>query len=454
MKLVPDRTYSRNEKHRSKFAGQKKPEGISEDNMALEFAEENRDDLRYVYMWRKWLRFDGAVWAKDSTLAVFDRVRGLCRRHGPARAATVAAVETLSRSDRRMAATTGQWDVESFWLNTPVEMIDLKSGNRYRHDPEKYCSKITAISAHGGCALWIKFLAEITAGDQELVDYLQRLSGYCLSGSTREHALFFLYGTGANGKSVFINTISGILGDYHRTAPIETFTQSKNDRHPTELAMLQGARLVTATETEQGRPWAESKVKALTGGDPIAARFMQKDFFEYIPIFKLLIAGNHKPRLTSVDEAIRRRMNLIPFSVTVPAEKRDEELPAKLKAEWCGILQWMVEGCLAWQEQGLNPPTVVRDATSEYLDTQDAFSQWVDECCEPVSYSFEKQSDLFKSWKKWAEERGLESGTLNDLKDKLSVKFAWKRQAGTGQRGFDGIRLIIKDYSEDDRYGN
>ena len=175
----------------------------------------------------------------------------------------------------------------------------------------------------GKCPIWLQFLAEITGGDQNLQDFLQRMFGYALTGVTTEHALFFLYGTGGNGKSVFINTISGILAEYHKPAPIETFTASQSERHPTDLAGLRGARCVTAVETEEGRRWAESKIKALTGGDRISARFMRQDFFEYVPQFKLIIAGNHKPGLSSVDEAIRRRFNLIPFTVTIPPEKRD-----------------------------------------------------------------------------------------------------------------------------------
>src|SRR5262249_7748703 len=155
----------------------------------------------------------------------------------------------------------------------------------------------------------------------------------------------------------------------------------KNDRHPTELAGLHGARLVTATETEEGRQWAESKIKVLTGGDKIAARFMRQDFFEFTPQFKLVIAGNHKPGLRSVDEAIRRRLHLIPFTVTIPPNQRDAQLPNKLKAERPGILAWMIQGCLDWQERGLCPPTVVTDATVAYLEAEDALSAWMDDCC-------------------------------------------------------------------------
>jgi putative DNA primase/helicase len=210
---------------------------------------------------------------------------------------------------------------------------------------------------------------------------LQRVFGYCLTGSTREHALFFFYGTGANGKSVLINIISWILGDYQRMAPMETFTVTQNDRHPTELAWLQGRRLVTAVETEEGRRWADAKIKQLTGGDKISARFMRQDFFEYTPQFKLVIAGNHKLGLRSVDEATRRRFNLIPFSVTIPEDERDPQLLDKLKAEAPSILQWMIDGAVAWQEQGPAAPRVVLDATKAYLASEDALAGWIEDCC-------------------------------------------------------------------------
>jgi len=194
------------------------------------------------------------------------------------------------------------------------------------------------------------------AADDQLVGFVQRVLGYCLTGATLEHALFFLYGLGANGKSVLLSTVTGILGEYHRTAPVEMLLVSKHDRHPTELAGLVGRRLVTATETEQGKRWAEAKIKALTGGDTISARFMCRDFFDYVPQFKLIVAGNHKPSLNTVDEAMRRRLNLIPFNVTIPEKDRDPHLGEKLKAEWPQILQWMIDGCLEWQEHGLSAP--------------------------------------------------------------------------------------------------
>src|SRR4029077_2383546 len=222
------------------------------------------------------------------------------------------------------------------------------------HDPELYLTKITAVApGDGECPLWLKFIARVTGGNYDLQMFLQRIAGYSLTGDTSEHALFFLYGTGRNGKGVFLNTLSAILADYAAVAPMETFIATQGERHPTDLAGLRGARLVSAQETEEGRRWAESKIKALTGGDPITARFMRQDFFTFEPQFKLLIAGNHKPGLRTVDEAIPRRFYLIPFTVTIPAEERDPGLLEKLKTEWPGILHWMIEGCLSWQQRGL-----------------------------------------------------------------------------------------------------
>jgi putative DNA primase/helicase len=253
------------------------------------------------------------------------------------------------------------------------------------NDPLDYCMKVAGVGpAPEGtpCPLWLNFLNEAMDGDQALVDYLQRVCGYCLTGSIKEHALFFLYGTGANGKSVFINTLRGIFGTYHTTAPIETFTVSNSTSHPTDLAGLRGARLVTAIETEEGRCWAEAKIKAITGGDEISARFMRQDFFSFSPQFKLMIAGNHKPRLRTVDEAMRRRFHLVPFSVTISKNRRDPDLADKLKAEWPAILRWMIEGTLDWIASGLVPPQAVIDATAQYLESEDAVGAWIADKCE------------------------------------------------------------------------
>jgi putative DNA primase/helicase len=397
---------------------------FSDEALALRFAEQHQHDLRYVAAWGKWLRWDGAHWCFDSTLHAFDRAREICReaaehRNKPhiramlASAKTVAAIERLAKADRRTAATADQWDVDPWLLNTPDGIIDLKSGQLRSHLPEDYLTKITSVGPNASCPtpLWLKFLAHITGSDIDLIAFLRRMLGYAMTGITNEHAMFFAHGTGGNGKGTLVGAVAGILGDYHTAAPIETFTDTKVERHPTELAGLRGARLVTATETEEGRRWAESRIKELTGGDKISARFMRQDFFEYVPQFKLLISGNHKPGLRSVDEAIRRRFNLVPFNVTIPTDKRDKNFAERLKPEWPGILHWMVQGCLDWQRRGLAPPKAVQDATAAYLEAEDASVAWIDECCERDPEAWESSMDLFASFKAWAERAGEYGGS-------------------------------------------
>ena len=269
------------------------PAEFSDENLALRFTAEHRNTLRYVAGWGRWLEWDGSVWRNDDTLRVYDLARRICRaalsecdKDGVAAkvasGSTVAAVERLARADRAHAATVGRWDTDPWLLNTPGGVVDLRTGHIRPAMATDYMTKTTAVApSTNPCPLWLKFLERVTAGDKELQNYLQRGAGYCLTGSTREHAMFFAFGTGANGKGVLINTLTALLGDYASVAAMETFTASQTERHPTDLAMLRGARLVTAQETEEGRRWAESKIKSLTGGDSISARFMRQDFFTF-----------------------------------------------------------------------------------------------------------------------------------------------------------------------------
>jgi putative DNA primase/helicase len=441
-------------RHRKPSADEDAPE-FSDDALALAFTTEHGDDLRYVAAWNRWLKWDGTRWAHENTLLAFNHARAICREAAAAAtketvakaitsAKTVAGVVALARVDRQHAATTDQWDDDPWLLNTPGGMVDLVTGRMREHRREAYCTKITAAAPGAGCPLWLKFLDRIFDKDAELIAFVQRVAGYALTGITREHALFFGFGTGANGKSVFVTTLAGILGDYHRTAAIETFVSSPVERHPTDLASLRGARLVTATETEEGRHWAESRLKTLTGGDKIAARFMRQDFFEFTPAFKLLVVGNHKPRLRSVDEAIRRRLQLIPFSVTIPASERDPELACKLEDERPGILRWAIKGCLEWQRQGLNPPKAVRAATADYLTAEDAFGAWLDERCWRDPQAWTASGALFGSWSQWAAAAGEYVGSLRRFNDILEARgfSPLKRELG---KGFIGLRLAPSD---------
>jgi putative DNA primase/helicase len=440
---VTEREDSRGPKPDAGVTPIKRPEP-TDDQIADIFAEEHRHDLRYVAPWGCWYEWTGKFWRRDDTLRHFDLVRRTCKAHGVKKAGMakmVNAVQTLARADRRIAATIEQWDTDRMLLNTPDGVLYLRDGTLRKSDPLAFCTKITAVGPRGDCPLFLKFLKRIMGGDAELVAYLQRVCGYCLSGDTSEQAMFFNYGVGSNGKSVLMSTVSGILSNYCIATPIETFTESKSDRHPTELARLRGARLVTATETEAGRHWAESRLKELTGGERIAARFMNQNFFEFQPAFKPWLSGNHKPRLRSVGLAMRRRVNMIPFAVIIPQDERDPQLVEKLKAEWPGILAWMIDGCLDWQERGLAPPEAVIKATDDYFASEDGFADWIADRCEEVRGHWSRSSELFASWRDYAEKAGLHAGDTKRFHEEMEGReFRFERN----KRGRFFVGLCVR----------
>lgn len=452
-------------------AGRKDAAAATEDALALAFSATYADQLRYVALWGRWLHWTGARWEHDNTLQVFDRVRALCRAAaGPTRAsaenatlakgATIAAVEKLARCDRRHAATVNQWDADPWLLGTPGGTVDLRTGTVRPADRTDHLTKLTAVAPDfdAGCPLWLAFLSRITDGNEALEDYLQRLVGYCLTGSVREQMFAFFYGEGGNGKGVFLNTLTAMLGEYAHVAAASTFETTTNDRHPTELAALRGARLVTAQETEQGRRWAENRIKALTGADPITARFMRQDEFTFLPTFKLLIAGNHKPTLRNVDEAMRRRLHMVPFEVQIPKAERDPHLAEKLQAEHAAILAWAIGGCLAWQTTGLQSPECVLAATEAYFEAQNTFQHWLDDCTEHGGpNAWESSDDLMKSWRAWADRANhkdlFNENSFAEAMQKAGFERHRKRQPGRRQHGFLGVQLIRADYTDDARYG-
>lgn len=388
---------------------------ISEDSIALQFAAEQVGRLRFDHTVGSWYVFEGAYWQRDERKLAFNYARDACRAFGDSKrtmgkSSTAAGVERFAQADVRLSAVSRTWDADPLLLGTPSCTVDLRTGHSRSADAKDGITKVTRAGPEPGAPeLWLRFLNDACNGDAEMVSFLQRMCGYMLTGDTRESMLAFVHGPGGNGKSVFVSTLIRVLGDYAATAPMETFTASKFDRHPTDLAMLRGARMVTASETEEGRLWAEARIKQLTGGDPITARFMRQDFFTYQPQFKLLIVGNHAPRLHNVDEAMRRRFVIIPF-VHRPAVV-DRQLEVKLEAELGQILQWMIEGCLLWQRDGLPRPAVIRAATEAYFEDQDVFGQWLDECCDLGASESEGPAKLFESWREYARAAAEEPGS-------------------------------------------
>jgi putative DNA primase/helicase len=392
---------------------------VTEDSVAAAFVEHHQDSLRFCHHAGKWYRWTGAVWQREETRLAFDWARNLARQCAAAsgegkaitaagKAAFASGVERFVQADRAFAVNSAAWDRDPWLLGTPEGTVDLRTGELRPARQEDLISRSTAVAPapQAQCPTWLAFLQQACAGDQDLIGFLRRWFGYCLTGVTQEHALLFVYGPGGNGKGVLLVTMAGILGAYATNAAMDTFTASQGDRHPTDLAMLHGARMVMTTETEEGRAWAEARIKTLTGGDPVTARFMRQDFFIFTPAFKLTISGNHKPALRNVDDAARRRFNVVPFLHKPP--RPDPTLPDKLRAEWPGILRWMIEGCLAWQRDGLQRPKAVLDATAEYFAEQDVLAQWVEECCNQGKDLGDTSASLFSSWRSYAQSRADE----------------------------------------------
>ena len=445
----------------------------TEDALALKLGRSMQ--ARHVAPWGRWLLWDGVRWVIDEKLEHMTRAREMLRREAMElqqwaeretqkrtesegskfeqsikrrcryllKNTTVAAVVSLARSNPAQAASVKQWDCDPWLLGTPSGTVDLRTGATRDPDTRDYITKLAAVApaAKGTpTPLWDAFLHQAMQGDEELIAYLQRFAGYALTGSVREHAFVFGYGSGANGKGVFTGALQGALGDYAITVPTDVLMVSRTERHPTELARLRGVRLAIGSEIEVGRMWAESRIKALTGGDRIAARLMRQDFFEFDPRFKLFVVGNHKPSLRCVDEAIRRRLHLVPFAVTIPPRDRDPALPQKLRAEWPGILRWAIEGCVKWREAGLDPPESVRVATSEYLANEDAMERWTQERSERDPNAGELAKHLYADWKHWADDNGEFKTSQKRFSQDLAEKGFDSVHTNAGNRWL-GLRL-------------
>jgi putative DNA primase/helicase len=426
---------------------------ITEDSAACQFAEIYTDRLRFCHDTGAWFEWDNAIWRPNRTGLAFQWARELARklsssepdkvRYVVNKTSFATGVEKFARGDAAFAVTMQAWDADPFLLGTPSGTVDLRTGRLRLSEPSEGITRSTSVAPalRADCPLWLQFLDEATGGDADLMLFLQQWCGYALTGDTREHALVFIYGPGGNGKSVFLNVLTSILNAYAETAAMDTFTASKGDKHPTDLAMLRGARLVTASETEEGKAWAEARIKQMTGGDRITARFMRQDFFTFVPQFKLTIVGNHKPVLQNVDEAARRRFNIVPF--TRKPAKPDRQLEEKLKAEYPAILRWMIDGCLNWQQHGLTRPASVIAATDDYFGEQDLFGQWLqDECdVEPGNtYKAETNAVLFQSWRTYAERAGETAGSQKAFAENMQRR-GLERYRNYSGRGFSGIRL-------------
>lgn len=428
---------------------------------ALRLVRTHGADIRFTPE-RGWLVWDGTRWgldekglavaamAKDTALAIFDEVRGADRRdevyRHAKRSQSRQAIDNmmhLARSEPGIPLRLTACDADPWLLNCENGTIDLRAGTLRPHDRADACTKIAGCAFDPGadCAMFDDFLDEITGRDVDLYNYLWRFIGYALTGLVSEQSLHFLHGAGANGKSVLCEIVLAMLGDYGLVASPDLIMARRHGGIPNDVARLRGVRLAVMNETSQGSRFDEAKLKDLTGGDTLSARFLREEYFDFKPTHKLVIRGNHKPTIHGTDDGIWRRLRLVPFNVAIPAERQDPHLLDKLRDELPGILAWAVRGCLEWQRNGLKPPAIVTDAVSRYREESDTLGRFIAECCEVRKLAEVKSSAFFSRYQQFCEQSSERWLSTKDLPLEMERRgFGWKRTNRGGL--FLGIELV------------
>lgn len=364
--------------------------------------------------------------------------------------ARILATLSLAESEEGIPLLPEAFDRDPWLLNVANGTFDLRTFELRSHRREDLLSKLTPVEYDPAAKapLWEAFLERILP-DPELRSFVQRAAGYSLTGSTREQVLFLLYGTGANGKSVFLEILRALHGKgYAQQADFSTFLVKKNEGIPNDRAKLAGARFVSAIETDEGRRFAEALVKQMTGGDTLTARFLHHEFFDFQPEFKLWLAANHKPVIRGTDHAIWRRIRLIPFTVTIPDPEQDKDLPEKLRKELPGILAWAVEGCRSWQTFGLGTPEAVRSATDEYRTEMDLVGRFLDECTLRGPRCEVRATPLYEAFKRWCSETGEKEISQTALGKRLAERGLERTKDSQNRVVWRGIGLPVPEGSE------
>jgi P4 family phage/plasmid primase-like protien len=318
----------------------------------------------------------------------------------------------LAKSAPGFATHIKSFDRDLWLFNAANGTIDLKTGAFKLHDPADLITKISPVAYDptARCPQWLSFLNDIMMGDQGMVDFLQRAAGYSMTGSTSEEVLFLLYGTGQNGKTKLIETLRYVMGDYQCQAQMDMFLEKHfGDGIPNDIARLEKVRLVTASESNADKVLAEAKIKMLTGGDTVSARFLRQEFFDFTPTHKIWLATNHQPTIRGTDKGIWRRLCTIPFDWECPEPKKDPLLLEKLKTEASGILNWMLAGLKEWRRVGLKPPQRVQEASDQYREDQDWMGKFFNDCVEfvPPSGVDVQSSILYGQYQLWARRNGF-----------------------------------------------
>lgn len=428
-------------------------------------------DLRYVHDMGRWLSWDGGRWVVDHDEAavkmqVVETIRVMHRAavdpafSGDRKAMTawanqsearprVEAAVALAKIQPQLRVTVEDLDADPMLLGVRNGTVDLRTGQLRPAERAELITQQAPVDydPDAPCPRWLATMERLQP-DPEMRAFLQRVIGYTLTGSTEEQVMFLAYGRGANGKTVVLETLREMLGGYAQKAPAELLlaraggTDLSND-----VAGLRGARFVSAAESDEGRRLAEGRVKEVTGNETLKARFLHKDFFEFKPSCKVFLATNHRPRISGTDDGIWRRLVMLPFSQYISAAERDKALGQKLRAELPGILAWAVRGCLDWQEQGLNPPALVRSANTEYRSEQDVLGAFLDERCisrEGVSVG---ATALYAEYQSWVSDNG--HGAVSQTAFGMKLRERGYSRVKRGTYSWHGIGLLASIPADD-----
>jgi putative DNA primase/helicase len=390
------------------------------------FAHEYKDKLRYDYGGRRWLLWSNHWWAEDPCQTVLQMAKEAARKrlrvrfvlrdtkaegkaegawaHKSESRARLEATLEIAKSEPSLATSGGEWDASPWLFGAVNGVINLRTGKLREGKRSDLLTMHTevAFDPEAQCPRWLRFLEDIFGGDRELIGYIHRALGYCLSGATTEQVVFLCYGHGSNGKSTFLDVLRSVLGDYAYNLPFSTFELKSRSAIPNDVAALAKRRFVTALETNECAPLNEARIKLLTGCDPVSARFLYREFFTFTPVAKFWLATNHKPPVADDSPGFWRRIRLIPF-LNQFTGREDKNLGAKLKAEAPGILRWAVEGCLLWQREGLGVPAVVKAASQAYREENDKVGEFLDEGYEIAPDATIPAAELWSDYLQWTD---------------------------------------------------
>ena len=379
----------------------------------------------HIWDRRRWAPDDTAEierLAKDTIRSIYgeaalqeeDKERKALTAHARASESNgrLKAMIERTRAEASVSLRLADLDADPWALTVQNGIVNLKTGVLGSHDPTAYSTKLAPVryDSAAQCLRWLAFLDRVFAGDAELIAFVQRAIGYSITGATSEQVLFLLHGTGHNGKTTMLEVLRALLGDYAVHAAFETFLLHRQGPRE-DIARLDRARLVTSAEAGEGHRLDETLVKSITGGDIVVARFLFRGSFEFRPQFKLWLASNHLPEIRGTDEAIWRRIRLIPFKVGIPPADRDPELTDKLRGELPGILRWAIDGARQWQTGGLGVPDGVRVATEDYRRDSDVLGTFLDDCCEISAGTQVLATLLYETYAQWCERTGERPGT-------------------------------------------